>query len=335
MPVIATPALAPRAPQCGLPEAPVTPTPVSCAGQFILSPAQGYSRGQPVLTRTQAVKIFGGSDATFDWVMRDQDGNPIDLTDCLCDAEISSSDGSVEGCPYAIVFRMMEYLCLTHATSGEWSGFETEVTLTGAADAAAGKVRVTIPAANTQVPGVYFGQLALLKINSDNSEVPVFGNTFYLYIERGAWSAGRHIVGPPSIAEVRMHLRDSSSNESYLLDNLRFDDAEIANAAALAVQQWNETPPPVKRFTTQNFPYRYHWLHAICGHLFLSAAEQFRANNLSYSAAGVQVDDQNKEPNYERAAQARLGLWNSFVKQKKVEINMSLGWGTFGSPYGY
>jgi hypothetical protein len=170
--------------------------------------------------------------------------------------------------------------------------------------------------------------------NGDAFEYVVFSNTFFIRIELGGWGNGRRGKGPPSIAEVRLHLRDSHASESYLLDNVRFDDAEINLATVRPIMQWNEMPPDVAQYTTQNFPFRYHWLEAIAGNLFLMVAEQFRANNLRYSAAGVSIDDQGKEPNYEAAAQRRLAVWNDFIKRKKAEINLSQGFASFGSPYG-
>jgi hypothetical protein len=335
MPVIATPAASPRSPSCDLPVVDATPTPVACAGQFVLAATPGRTRGKPVLARTQAIKIFGGQAANIAWTMRDQEGHPIDLTDCLCPTTASmSSSASVSSssealCPYALKFRMTEDICLSTINSRTF--FSTDVTVS---DAANGVVSIVIPDNETRIPGVYFGQVALTGTDAEGAEYVIFANTFYLYVEKTAWSSRRRGAGPPTIAEIRMHLRDSSPQESFLLDNIRFDDAEIAAAAALPVAQWNEEPPPIATYTTQNFPFRYNWLQAICGHLFLMVAEQYRANNLKYSAAGIAIDDQDKEPNYEKAAQFRLGLWKTWLRQKKVSMNLADAWGGIGSDYG-
>ena len=104
---------------------------------------------------------------------------------------------------------------------------------------------------------------------------------------------------------------------------------------ALPVQYWNEIPPPIGTHTTASFPYRYHWLMATAGYLFLAAAEQHRRNNLSYSASGVQVNDQDKEPNFEQAAHRRIQEYKEFVRRKKAEINLECAWGGLGSTYSY
>lgn len=142
--------------------------------------------------------------------------------------------------------------------------------------------------------------------------------------------------GPPSIAEIRLHLRDSSPAESYLLEHLMFDDAEIALAIARPVMYWNEIPPPLDVvYNTQTFPFRYHWLEGICANLFMMVAEQFRRNQLSYSAGGLSVDDQNKEAGYERAGQARWQAYREWVRATKASINLESCYGEVTSSYKY
>jgi hypothetical protein len=196
-------------------------------------------------------------------------------------------------------------------------------------------VEVVLPRRSTIVPGIYFAEMAIVNNDDEGKEYVHLSNTFYVIIERGLWSSRRQPGGAPSLAEIRLHLRDSDPAESFLLDHIRFDDAEIALAIQRPVQYWNEIPPGVGNYTTQNFPWRYHWLEAICANLFWMVAEQFRANNLQYSAAGVQVNDQDKEPNYEKAAERRQANWLDFVRRKKSEINLNSAYGGIGSTYGH
>jgi hypothetical protein len=154
-----------------------------------------------------------------------------------------------------------------------------------------------------------------------------YSNTFYLTIDSGLYTG--EIFGPPSIAEVRLSLRDSGPAESMLLNNLAFSDEEIAMAIARPVQLWNETPPHLRtyHYTTTTFPFRYYWLEAIAGTLFLLAAEYYRRNNLTYSAANVSVNDLDKEPQYEAAGQRRLQMYKEFVRAKKSELNLNQFYG--------
>ena len=342
MPVSATPTAA-QSSSCT--DAPVlpggrppSPLPASCQNQHIIMPAnqRDAGSGKAILTRTAAIEIRGQQKATIEYTMRDRAGVPVDLRPCLClpYGEEENLPGDDEDCPceHKLVFRLCEYL------SG--GGIEFPVRLV---DAENGKVAVDLAAEDTTTPGVYFGEFAMIECDADVSNNPtcdttvVFSNKLYVLIGRNLWNNRMNCegpAGPPSISEIRLHLRDTQADESYLLDNVAFSDEEIAQAVYLPVQYWNEIPPPIGTHTTNSFPYRYHWLMAIAGYLFLTVAEQQRRNNLSYSAGGVQVNDQNREPNYEQAAQRRLDEWRAFVVRKKAEINLSNAWGSVGSSYG-
>lgn len=323
-----------------------TPSPaaVSCAGQHVIATNNPREpvKGTPLLTKIRAFNIPGRRQADLEYQMTDVQGRPVDLRECLCDDEggslsLSSESGSLAACNYYVEFRLQEYMSRGNSDgSNALCVKEAEVV-----DAATGLVRVSLTKDDTGIPGVYFGSFALLeKTDDENDPIVIFTNTFYVHIGRDLYTAlksgdGRSAGGPPSIAEVRLHLRDTDPAESFLLDNLKFDDAEIAHATYLPVEEWNETPPPIGTYNTTNFPYRYHWLMAIAGHLFLIAAEHQRANNLTYAASGVSVNDMDKAPDYEQAATRRLEQWRKWMRHKKAEINLGMAYGGIGSPYRY
>lgn len=341
--IVATPSsnLPPTADgQCPAPATPsgVSPLPASCLNQRIIVPRTPTdpATGTPILTRIFSIEIPGEREAIINYVMRDSQGAPVDLRACLCLDESSSSaslSGSQNdpdeeaGCPYKLVFRINEYL-----SGGR--GCEFPVT---AIDPANGQVAVTLPPEATRHPGVYFGEFALVECtNAGEESTVIFSNRLYVIIGRNLWNNRMGCLaplGPPSISEIRLHLRDTDPSESYLLDNLAFSDEEIAQALWMPVQYWNEIPPPIGTYTTADFPFRYHWLMATAGYLFLTAAEQQRRNNLAYAAGGVQVNDQDKEPNYEQAAKRRLDEYKEFVRRKKAQINLENAYGTLGSTY--
>lgn len=348
MPVTATPTPTAAAAGATCSDTPTLPgssrppnrAPVACAGQHILTPATPTepTTGTPILTRTMAVEIPGQKKATIEYVLRDRNGSPVDLRPCLCRPDDSSesvsslsSNSSECGCPYKLVFRLAEYL------SGGGCEFPVREI-----DLANGKVAVDFEPENTTTPGIYFGEFALIECDLDLTDNPtgdstvIFSNKFYVIIGRNLWNNRMNCMspaGPPSISEVRMHLRDTDPSESYLLDNVAFSDEEIAMALTHPVQYWNEIPPPIGIHTTASFPYRYNWLMATAGYLFLIVAEQQRRNNLAYSAGGVQINDQNKEPQYEQAAKRRLDEYKDFVKRKKAQINLENAFAYVSSPY--
>jgi len=257
--------------------------------------------------------------ATLNWNMLDASGHTVDMTACDCSTVVPPAV-----CAYTFKLLITEYF-----------GCSALVTLDASNPATGtGVISATIPASVTNRAGMYYAEMVMYDATS-GTPVPVFSNHFYMLIMRDLLQSNFHVLaGPPTIPEIRLHLRDSGSAESYLLDNLRFSDEEIAACIYLPVQYWNEMPPPVAFFDTTNFPYRYHWLLGITGHLLGLAAEQHRANNLQYSAGGVTVNDQDKGDSYAKASFLRLTEYKQFVQRKKVEINMSMCYGSFGSAYG-
>lgn len=309
-----------------------TPLPVSCANQNVLSPRVPVepTQGTQILTRIPTVEIPGQQKATIEYTMRDRTGVPLDLRMCLCTEETSGDSISAGcGCDYRLVFRLGEFV------SGGSKEFTARLV-----DPENGKVAVDFVPDDTRYPGIYFGEFAVIECPANDpagqDSTVVFSSKLHVVIGRNLWNVRNGcsgIAGPPSFAEVRLFLRDTDPNESFLLENLAFSDEEITLATYLPVQYWNETPPPIGTYNTANFPFRYHWLIAITAHLFLIAAEQQRRNNLAYSAGGVQINDQNREANYEQAAKNRMDEWKTFVRTKKVEININNCWGSVGSPY--
>ena len=297
-------------------------TPVSCAGQNVVSAPIATANGQPILSRMRAINITQGQCATIDWQMHDKAGLPVDLSAC----NLGTDAGD-----FKVVLRLKEQLSL--GNSREIPQVDATVV-----DAAAGKIQVALAQNMVGWPGVYYAEVALISIPAAAADQPcvVFSNTFYLVINRSTFDLTKQPGGPPSIAEVRLHLRDSAAGESYLLDRLMFDDAEIALAITRPVQYWNEIPPPLDRiYNTQTFPFRYHWLEGICANLFLMVAEQFRRNQFNYSAAGLAVDDQNKEAAYERAGQTRWQAYREWVRATKASINLESCYGEVTSNYKY
>lgn len=324
MVVIATPNSPPAAPCCNLDEQSTAPAvPVSAVTQNTVSAPVTNVNSQPIPTRMRAISITQGQCATISWQMHDPQGRPVDLT------TVNLTNGPAENNEYAVVLRINEQIS---AGSGK-----PATQLVGTiVEAATGKVEFNLTKELVALPGIYYAEAALIRVDEDCAATPcgVFSNIFSIVISRSLLGKSRH-GGPPSIAEIRLHLRDSAPGESFLLDNLMFDDAEIALAIQRPVQYWNEVPPPLANFTTQNFPFRYHWLEGICANLFFMVAEQYRRNQLDYSAAGVQVNDQNKEQNYERAGQMRWQLYREWVRGAKAAINLESCYGEVGSVYQY
>lgn len=329
MVVIATPDTHPIQPCCEPQLTTGNLTPVSCAGQNVLSAPVSSSNGAPLLTRMRAVSLSQGQCGAIEWQMHDKDGHPVSLTQCGLQ---NDSESSASLADYKVVLRLKEQLSLGNARRP----LQVDADVI---DAATGRVRALLTEGMTKYPGVYYGEMALISTEAEANNQPcvVFSNTFSVIISRSTFGDGSGgMSGPPSIAEIRLHLRDSAPGESYLLDHLMFDDAEIALAITRPVMYWNEIPPPLNDvYNTQNFPFRYHWLEGICANLFFMVAEQYRKNQFSYAAAGMQIDDQNKAQVYEQAGQMRWQAYREWVRATKASINLESIYGEVTSTYKY
>ena len=195
-----------------------------------------------------------------------------------------------------------------------------------------GTVRATLTDAIVSRAGIY-------KLNWAYREAGriTLINEGLLSVERslfGGLASPKHVTGPPTINELRMHIMDSSPGENLLLDELEFGDEQISMALVRPVEHFNEINPPLRRFfTTQDFPWRKHWLDAATGYLMQFAAHNYRRNRLDVRAGGITIDDQNKETEYLRAAKLLLDEWKEFAKLKKYELNQKECMGIIGSAY--
>lgn len=297
----------------GTPCSDACPTPegvsqTACDQQNRYDPVVSRFFGEALYERMRTISVSHGRPATIVWNLVDRQGKAVDLTNCT---------------------SWEPRLAFAEALSSGFDGTPIVGTIT---DPAKGELTFSLTAGDVPSPGLYYAEAQLVSDPGGANEQVEASNLFYLLVQP---SVG-NLQGPPSLAEIRLHLRDSSPQESLLLDSVKFDDSEIALAIVRPIQQFNDTPPDIlQKFTTQNFPWRYYWLEAICGNLFLIAAEHYRANRLPYSAAGVQVDDMGKENPYLAAAQRRLEIWRRFVNDKKLQLNNEEGWGVIEGLYSW
>lgn len=304
--------------------------------------------GCPILTRIKAFIVYEGTIPTLEHVFRDRNGKPVNLA---CDdvvqvsesasesasasasasASVSASQSSETPFPAGeVILRVTEFIGGIRPPKRKLHSMAGTVV-----DAAAGVVRCSLNSDITRRAGIY--QLSW-GLHCDGQIK--FVNEGLLSVERSLFGDGvespAHISGPPTINEIRMQMMDSSGAENLLLDDVEFDDETIALAITKPVMEFNEVPPPLcRQYTTQDFPWKSHWMDAIIGYLHQFAAAHYRRNRLGTQAGGVTVDDKNKETEYLRAAAMYLSRWRDFLVNKKVEINMKAAVGSVGSTYGY
>jgi hypothetical protein len=167
----------------------------------------------------------------------------------------------------------------------------------------------------------------------------IFSNQCCTFVRRGLFGLSNDVskrnLGPPTVEEIRLSLRDNSPADNTLLDDFEFDAAEIAQAVVRPLQYWNEIPPPLRPAqTTKTFPFREMWLLGIQANLFSIAANNYRRNDLQYTAGGVAVADKAKEQVYAAAGGRLMQEFQGMLRAKKIEINISMFSGSIGSSYG-
>lgn len=202
-------------------------------------------------------------------------------------------------------------------------------------DAACGKVSFHFEPKDLKYSGIYQAQIQIGKKAGGPTNIGTTSE-WYLFHTYPLFINVEHNIDAPythntgiTIPEVRMHLFDNDPAQNLTLGDHEFSDAEILSAALHAVDLWNEALPPIAPFTGSNFPFKAKWLDGTVAVLLTRIANRKRRNTLSYSAGGVNVDDQNYQI-YEQMGQNKLQEYMSWVEQKKMSINMQRGFSSMG-----
>lgn len=301
--------------------------------EIILTADDTTSDGCPLLTKTRTVSGNKGLCSTVEWEVRDKNGQPLNLGDWICadtdgDGDIDSSEVEPDSEPYPlcgqVLFRFADAASPSYVYQAVgWSP-----------DPEAGIVRATLPADLVAYPGLYLMQIGISQQVSTDVYQLVYIDKGILSVERSLFGSVElgDLLGPPTLQEIRIALRDSGL-ENSLLNDVEFDDTEILVALARPLRQWNETPPPIAYFDSRSFPYHENWLKATMALLMRSAAYWYERNRLSTSAGGVTVDDRNKMQTYMMMAESLYKQWEQFIIDKKVSINVARCYGVVSSPY--
>lgn len=297
-------------------------------------------RNIPLTEKVRAVEVKQGEPATIEFDLRTADGKALNLTEYgFEEAQSSSSSaGSGDSSPSSSSSAAEETPEI-RLLVGEFIGGSSTplVETTGEVVAAAkGKVRATVPTTITDCAGIYAAEWGV-HCGGEPADGVSVSDRFYLHVQRGLRGRNAHNGkrrGPPTASEIRLHLRDTAPEESYLLDHLSWDAAELAEAIASAVDVWNEMLPPIRTYTTQNYPYRLAWINGVIAILFRMAAEWYQRNDLQYAAAGTQVADMRKWQWYKQEGDKRWQEYKDWVQKQKIAVNLNGGFGGVGSDYG-
>jgi len=269
--------------------------------------------GGDLLQRKRAIGIRQTTKSSLKAHLLDGSGNPVDLIYYGFTTSTTATE--------LIVAKVRE---ASLVDSTVYSAYATVV------DATTGLIEFDIPEGARDVAGVYLAEVGVF----DTSSNLLFTNEYYIYVEPSAWSATQYL-GPPTLDEIRLSIRDSDANENELLGQLDFDVAEIASAVTRTVRYWNVAPPVLRVaiYSTRTFPFRDIWLEGAQLNLFAMAEEGYRRNFLKAAAGGTVTDDRNRHREYNVAYREHLARFNDSITREKVSINLSQCFGVLGNPH--
>lgn len=295
------------------------PSIITCAEAALLKPRYARVEGKPLLTKNTAVSCPQTSSPVLEFVIRDQEGRPINLSGCGFVDSSSSTSATEDG---SVKLVMNEVLA-----RGDDGRVETEGVVM---DAESGTVRARIPKRATELAGIMSADWGVF----DKDGTLMFANHMYIVVERNMFATASQSGGIPTIAEIRTYLRDHKDG-NFLLKDFEWDLAEIAEALTAAVSTWNTTPPRIsRRYNTANFYDPDMLIDGVMAELYLMASRHYARDHLPYSAGGVQLDDKNKSQEYMAIGTRLQEEFTLAVKMDKARMNREQWSGTHGSPYG-
>ena len=209
----------------------------------------------------------------------------------------------------------------------EYSSQNGETIVVDLLNATTAKIQFTVPDSILAKAGIWIIEFYIV----DQSSNKIFVNDAYLNIELSGLSAT--FTGPPTVPEVRLFLRDYAQ-ENELLDAVDFDGSEIAFAADMCVNEWNEADPwDGPHYTTQTFQFRRNWLIGMCGYLFSIAADHYARNQMQKDMGQLAYDDKAKYQIYQQKSMAARQEWMAFVASRKTVLAAQTGFAEINGVY--
>ena len=135
--------------------------------------------------------------------------------------------------------------------------------------------------------------------------------------------------------EVRLFLQDRTELNPLLL-GVRFTPEMIEQAMINTVDYYNLMNPPTGiMYTLEDFPYRSLLLLGTASYLLRSGAINEAANQLSYSADGIQVNDKDKAQIFMSLSENLQKDFKELGQQIKMNQNIAQIYGVKHSEYIY
>jgi hypothetical protein len=261
--------------------------------------------GEALNARRPAALADGGSTAILRVVLRDAEGQPVDLTPW----GLLAGEAPVVTTGVGMAAKVKEAVLGT-------PGSKIAVTVVAPE---AGAVDVPLPDCVLDNPGIYDVQVA---VTEDNRAAYLY--TVYLWVDPTGWDANGGTQGVPPLDRLRLELRDADVAENLLTEPRGYPLADVCNAAVRAVSFWNDSLPPVRRavYDSRTFPFRGVFQTGVKVFLYEAAAEWYRRERLKYAAGGTSVDDLDRLADYEARWKTEMAQFARQVLERKAQLNL-------------
>lgn len=209
------------------------------------------------------------------------------------------------------------------------AGFAAEeVELTISEPATNGVACFAIPKKLAAAPGIYHVEW---RFRNESGDVAAFERSL-LSIEPtlSQRQAHKRPLGPITIGEIRMRLRDFPSLNEYW-NEYEFNDAEIIRAIVDPVQAYNEMIPFTKTYSPETFPFHYQWLEAVTARLLILGGTWYLREERDVKYADGKVDsNRGKGRTMIQLGESMWQRYREFCHQQKVKQFWSGGEYSFG-----
>lgn len=275
--------------------------------------------GCPDPTAGRAVILQGGHATQVCHQFRSGEGAPVDLIAYLDEIELPVVDDDDEEEAEPVIHKVH----FADAVCG--SGRITTVEGTIDEDSDPSRLCFTVPEYVANNPGIYTAEMVIY----DAANRPQASDSTLVSVERSLHlrtiAPGNTQRGPLTIGEIRTQLRDYPVLNSYW-QNVEFSDAEILHAITEPIRCFNETLPRVLSYGPSSFPFRHHWLQAVCASLLRISATSYMRNSRRITYGDNKTsDDKDKYSAYAQMAEMKWREYQAFCSQQQITANWSGG----------
>jgi hypothetical protein len=134
---------------------------------------------------------------------------------------------------------------------------------------------------------------------------------------------------------VRHYIRDKKQLNRLLQGQYESDDIEVKQALFFALEDWNNTPPPIGKVSLANHPAKHLLIEAAAIEVIKGAALWHSREHMPSSDGGTSADDHAKANEYTMWLERAIQDYERKKGDYKLQQNLSAALGNMGAPSEY